>query len=158
MRFPERGSCGRNVWRATVLCGSVWFWKEGSHADPPLNFPSRSPRTKMNLKLFLTEFPFLRFELIKMLPEIPVTGSVFAAGTFALPLLRLSSGIIFFLFNSRLSIPELFSSPQPATNPRAFYLKSAYSWVLYSHQEGAAWLILQCLLCSSEPCFLMENL
>jgi len=83
----------------------------------------------MNLRLFLTEFPFLRFELIKMLPKIPVTCSVFAAGAFALPLLRLLNIIIFFLFNLRLSIPELFSSPSAssAANPRAFYLKSANS-------------------------------
>lgn len=139
---------------------SVWFWKEGSHGDPLLNFPSGSPRTEMNLWLFLTEFPFLRFELIKMLPEIPVTRSVFAAGAFALPLLRLSNYIILFLFNLSLSIPELFSSPpaSSAANPRAFYLKSANSWVLYSYQEGAAWLILQCLFCSSGSCFLMGDL
>lgn len=49
----------------------------------------------MNLKPLLKEFSFLIFELIKMLPEIPVT--VFTAGAFALPLLRLSNSIIFFL-------------------------------------------------------------
>lgn len=51
----------------------------------------------MNLKVFLTEFPFLRFELIKMLLEISVSGSVFAAGALALLLLRFSNSIIFFL-------------------------------------------------------------
>jgi len=51
----------------------------------------------MNLKLFLTEFSFLRFEIIKMLPQIPVTDSLFAARAFALPLLRFSNSIIFFL-------------------------------------------------------------
>lgn len=74
---------------------SIWFWKEGSHGDSLLHFPSGSPRPEMNLKPLLKEFSFLRFELIKMLPEIPVT--VVAAGAFALPLLRLSNSIIFFL-------------------------------------------------------------
>lgn len=51
----------------------------------------------MNLKLFLAEFSFLRFELIKMLPEIPVAVLVLAAGAFPSPLPRLSKSIIFFL-------------------------------------------------------------
>lgn len=87
------GVCGGSYFSVE----SIWFWKEGSHGDPPLNFPSGSPRTEMNLKLFIAEFSCLRFELIKMLPEIAVTGSVLAAGSFALPLLRLSNCIILFL-------------------------------------------------------------
>lgn len=90
----------------------------------------------MNLKLF-AEFHFLRIELIKMLPEIPVTVSVFAAGAFPSPLPRLSNNIIFFLW-LRLSIPELFSSPpaSSAANPRAFYLKSANSLVFSSGRSS----------------------
>lgn len=96
-RLPEKGLCGRSVWRVILLWESICFWKERSHGDSLLNFPSGSLSTEMNLKLFLAEFSFLRFELIKMLPEIPVTASVFAAGAFPSPLPRLSNSIIFFL-------------------------------------------------------------
>lgn len=93
----KEASWERSVWRVILLWESICFWKERSHGDSLLNFPSGSLSTEMNLKLFLAEFSFLRFELIKMLPEIPVTASVFAAGAFPSPLPRLSNSIIFFL-------------------------------------------------------------
>lgn len=93
-KLLQRVVCGRSVWRVILLWGRCIV--------PERTFPWRFPakiffRFSQYSNYFFAEFSFLRFELIKMLPEIPVTVSVFAAGAFPLPLPRLSNSIIFFL-------------------------------------------------------------